>query len=93
MHLVGDVMVDALWGHGLARQRSRSSRQAGAAAPGYLLATVHRPYNTDVPENLRNILAAFEDIAAQRAPVVVPLHPRTRKIAGLLNLPSSPSSG
>jgi UDP-GlcNAc3NAcA epimerase len=44
--------------------------------PGsYLLATAHRPYNTDVPENLRNLLGAF---AATRETVIFPVHPRTR---------------
>jgi UDP-N-acetylglucosamine 2-epimerase len=81
VHLVGDVMVDALRQHAaLARQRSSLLGQLGLSPNGYVLATVHRPYNTDVPENLRNIFAAFGDIYRQSGrPVVLPLHPRTRR--------------
>ena len=42
----------------------------------YLLATVHRPYNTDIPENLGSILQAFSKIDET---IVFPVHPRTRK--------------
>ena len=42
----------------------------------YLLTTIHRPYNTDLPDNLRNILAAFAEIGEV---IVFPVHPRTRK--------------
>lgn len=81
VHLVGDVMVDALRQHAeLARQRSDALARLGLAPQGYLLATVHRPYNTDAPEALRSIFAAFGDICQRRhQPVVLPLHPRTRR--------------
>jgi len=88
VHLVGDVMVDALHQHaGLARQRSGVLARLGLEAQGYLLGTVHRPYNTDVPENLRSIFAAFDDIYGQIGrPVVLPLHPRTRRQLNELGL-------
>lgn len=88
VHLVGDVMVDALRQHaGLARQRSNVLARLGLLPQSYLLATVHRPYNTDVPENLRSIFAAFDDIYRQTGrPVVLPLHPRTRKQLDALGL-------
>jgi UDP-GlcNAc3NAcA epimerase len=79
VHLVGDVMIDALRQHAsLARQRSGILARLGLSAQGYLLATVHRPYNTDASDNLRSILAAFDDIWRQTGrPVILPLHPRT----------------
>ena len=46
---------------------------------GYLLATVHRAENTDDPDRLGNIMAAFSELA-EREPVILPLHPRTKKI-------------
>ena len=53
----------------------------GVDPKGYLLATVHRPYNTDIPEHLRGILNAFLEIGE---PLIFPVHPRTRqKIADL----------
>lgn len=88
VHLVGDVMVDVLRQHAsLARQRSTVLARLGLARQGYLLATVHRPYNTDAPNNLRAIFAAFGEIALRSGrPVVLPLHPRTRGQMAALSL-------
>lgn len=81
VHLVGDVMVDALRHNAaLARERSTILARLGLRPRRYLLATVHRPYNTDVPENLRSIFAAFGEICRQTGePLVLPVHPRTRQ--------------
>jgi UDP-GlcNAc3NAcA epimerase len=46
---------------------------------GYLLATVHRAENTDDPDRLSNIMAALSELA-ETEPVILPLHPRTKKI-------------
>ncbi|HEX8491219.1 MAG TPA: UDP-N-acetylglucosamine 2-epimerase (non-hydrolyzing) [Pyrinomonadaceae bacterium] len=77
VHLVGDTMFDAVLQFGeLARQRSAVLEELGVKPKEYLLATLHRPYNTDVPETLREILRAFADT---REPVIFPVHPRTRQ--------------
>lgn len=44
----------------------------------FILATVHRPENTDTPESLNAVFGALGTIASKTGPVVVPLHPRTR---------------
>lgn len=54
----------------------------GLAADGFVLATLHRPENTDDPAVLASILEALARIAGRTIagaplPVVVPLHPRT----------------
>jgi UDP-N-acetylglucosamine 2-epimerase len=76
VHLVGDVMYDAVLAFG-ARARAQSTiLQSLGIAPGqYFLATVHRAYNTDNTDVLRGLLAAFDRIGAA---VVLPVHPRTR---------------
>ena len=77
VHLVGNVMIDTLLRH---RDRAREAGGAsshGLTAGGYVLLTLHRPSNVDVPAVLGGILDALEDIAA-RVPVVFPAHPRTR---------------
>lgn len=81
VHLVGDVMVDALQEHAAqARTRSQVAATLALSRGEYYLATVHRPYNTDVPGNLRSILDAFAEIHQRTGrPVILPLHPRTRK--------------
>ncbi len=77
VHWVGDTMYDAvLQFAALARQRSTILADLNLEPKSYLLATLHRPYNTDVPENLINILTAFAEIGE---PIVFPVHPRTRK--------------
>jgi UDP-GlcNAc3NAcA epimerase len=78
VHLVGDVMADALLMTAeRARRQAGTLGRLGLTAKGYLLATVHRAENTDDPARLRGILAAFEALAE---PLVFPAHPRTRKL-------------
>ncbi len=75
VHLVGDTMYDAVLQFlDVARRRSTILADLNLVPKGYLLATIHRPYNTDNPEVLRRILTAFEKI---EEPVVFPVHPRT----------------
>ena len=77
VHLVGDTMYDAVLQFAeIARQRSTILQDLGLKPKSYLLATVHRPYNTDIPENLCNILAVLAEI---EEPIIFPIHPRTRQ--------------
>jgi len=77
VHLTGDVMVDALRENlPLAKERSTALTDLGLSPKGYYLATVHRAGNTDDPGALRAIMEAFSRLDA---PVVFPVHPRTRK--------------
>jgi UDP-GlcNAc3NAcA epimerase len=79
VHLVGDVMYDVTLHYGgLARERHDLSKW-GLTEKGYALCTVHRAENTDDPVRLAGILGALREIAKEM-PVVMPLHPRTRKI-------------
>ena len=82
VHNVGDVMYDAaLFYRDRAQQQSKVLQTLGLAAGGFALATCHRAENTDDPKRLGAILSALAEIAAL-LPVVVPLHPRTRKLIG-----------
>jgi UDP-N-acetylglucosamine 2-epimerase len=77
VHWVGDTMYDAILQFAeIARQRSTVLHKLGVRPAHYLLATIHRPYNTDIPENLRDILRAFIDIDEE---IIFPVHPRTRQ--------------
>ena len=76
--LVGDTMYDAVLQFSeIARQKSTILEDLKIKPKEYLLATVHRPYNTDIPENLEGIISAFQKI---NEPIICPVHPRTRKI-------------
>jgi UDP-GlcNAc3NAcA epimerase len=80
VHLVGDVMYDAaLLFASEARSQSRILARLKLEAKGYALATVHRAENTDVPGRLESILGGLGALARE-LPVVLPLHPRTRKV-------------
>jgi UDP-GlcNAc3NAcA epimerase len=84
VNLVGDTMYDAVLQFAeIAKRHSTILQALGLKAKEYLLATLHRPYNTDVPTNLNSILTAFLEI---EEPIVFSVHPRTRqKIDDLAN--------
>lgn len=74
---VGDVMYDAaLYYGGKAEQTSQIMNQLELSSKGYILATLHRQENVDDRTRLSNILQGF---SASDKPIVMPLHPRTRK--------------
>jgi UDP-N-acetylglucosamine 2-epimerase (non-hydrolysing) len=76
--LVGNVMIDTLQAN-LDRARAARAHARFDLEPGeFALATLHRPSNVDVRENLVSILSAIE-YASKKIPVLLPLHPRTRK--------------
>ena len=82
VHLVGDPMYDAVLENlDRARERTAVAAAHGLAPGGYLVATIHRPYNTDDPAVLAGILEAIESIGE---PVLFPVHPRTRARIGAL---------
>jgi UDP-GlcNAc3NAcA epimerase len=82
VQVVGDVMLDAALHHGATATPSPSLRGLLASlGPDYLVATVHRAGNTDDPARLAAILGGLADVSAAR-PVVLPLHPRTRRELG-----------
>ena len=88
VHVVGDVMADAL---ALALERrpdpSTTLRGLGLSAGAYILATIHRQENADSPERLKRIMAA---LGALGEPVVFPVHPRTRKALAALGMDARP---
>lgn len=88
VHNIGDVMYDvALFYRERARQQSRALEQLGVIGGRFALATCHRAENTDNVERLSGIVAALGEISATM-PVILPLHPRTRKLltdTGLAN--------
>jgi UDP-N-acetylglucosamine 2-epimerase (non-hydrolysing) len=65
--------------------RVRTVSQFGLEVERYILATIHRPENTDDPTTLRTILGALDQLAT-RMPVLLALHPRTRAAIDRLDL-------
>ena len=58
----------------------------------YILATLHRDFNTDNPERLSNILSALNTIAERYdTKILFPVHPRTKKHLQEINFQPSTS--
>ncbi len=84
VHPVGDVMCDSLLQQlPAAEEKSDVLKRLGVSPGGYYLATIHRAGNTDDPARLADILAGLRRLDA---PVVFPVHPRTRKAAEAASL-------
>lgn len=79
--LSGDVMYDnSMYFASLADKQSTILTDLNIEKKHFILATIHRDNNTDTPERLHSILNALIEVAKQVGqPIVLPLHPRTRK--------------
>jgi UDP-GlcNAc3NAcA epimerase len=75
IHVVGDVMYDAVLFY---QKIMKPSANVLKLPKDFYLVTIHRQENTDNEANLREIFAALTELAKEK-PVVLPIHPRTRK--------------
>ncbi|MEE4543055.1 UDP-N-acetylglucosamine 2-epimerase (non-hydrolyzing) [Streptomyces sp. V4-01] len=76
IHLTGNTVVEAVH-RSLPDEREQRRLAARYGVPGdFVLATVHRPENSDDPVRLARLL---ESLTALGPPVLLPLHPRTRR--------------
>ncbi|MFT7611667.1 MAG: UDP-GlcNAc3NAcA epimerase [Parvicellaceae bacterium] len=74
----GDIMYDnSLHFSNLSDGKSKAKQKLGLEKGSYILSTVHRPSNTDIPENLTAIFEAFLELVEQGNVILMPLHPRT----------------
>ena len=77
IHFVGNIMAESVLRH-LQGAKDRTARERFGLKQGeYVLATIHRPENTDHPDRLEHIIGAFADAPL---PVLLPVHPRTRPV-------------
>jgi len=76
----GDVMQD-----GALFYKSISQKPKFNISEDFILCTIHRAENTDNESRLKNIFEALEEIA-QTKQVILPLHPRTKKILAELDI-------
>lgn len=75
VHLTGDVMYDAILAvHDRAMEESPILDCLNLGDGEYILATIHRPANTDDPKTLKRLIQTLGDAPL---PVVFPAHPRT----------------
>jgi len=76
----GDVMQDAaIFYSKLSDKKSTIINKLELKGVNFVLCTIHRAENTDDPDRLDTIVAALNKIS-QEMRIILPLHPRTRKI-------------
>ena len=82
----GDIMYDnSLHFAAIAKEKSAIIKNLGLIEGTFILSTVHRDLNTDDSTNLNNLFSAFNSISAEnKIQIVIPLHPRTRKMMDTL---------
>ena len=78
VHLVGNTMIDSLVAHADAARAATPWAALGVEPGRYGLVTLHRPALVDDPELLRETVAGLAELATE-APLVFPVHPRTRE--------------
>jgi UDP-N-acetylglucosamine 2-epimerase len=91
VHFVGNPMIDTLLSH-LDSFDTAAVRAAHGLPERYIVATLHRPANVDDPEVAAGLVKRLHEIAdlAPELSVVMPVHPRGRKVlteAGLADHP------
>lgn len=78
----GDIMFDNLvYYSALAEERSSILNTLELSSGNFVLCTIHRDNNTDVPERLEAIFRSMLSISESSGmQIVIPLHPRTSKL-------------
>jgi UDP-N-acetylglucosamine 2-epimerase (non-hydrolysing) len=85
IRFVGNIMIDSLYKHLDRARQSQIKEQLGLTDKDYAVLTLHRPSNVDDREAFQRILQALEQIS-EKAPIIFPVHPRTRKTIAELGL-------
>lgn len=77
---IGDVMLD-----GALFYKKMAVKPTLEISKKFVLCTIHRAENTDDSKKLKNIFEALSEMANE-IQIILPLHPRTKKMAEALNL-------
>lgn len=77
IRFVGNTMIDSLRRFEPRARARRAWERFGVERGRYVLVTLHRPSNVDLPRQLDRIVDALARLA-RHAGVVFPIHPRTR---------------
>jgi len=78
----GDIMYDnSLYFAKIAEEKSDILNKYNLQKGNFILGTIHRNNNTDIPERLSAIFETLNEISSKNEiDIVLPLHPRTSKI-------------
>lgn len=75
VHFVGNIMAESVLRNKDRISGRRACREHGLEPDGYIVSTVHRPENTDHPDRMAHVVAAFQEAPL---PVLLPAHPRSK---------------
>ncbi|MFH1296660.1 MAG: UDP-N-acetylglucosamine 2-epimerase (non-hydrolyzing) [Bacteroidota bacterium] len=82
----GDVMYDSVLFYREIVEKDPAAYSIQDLPKDFLLATIHRAENTDHPQQMENILYAIRQLPY---PVLLPIHPRTKKMISGFSLPQN----
>ena len=82
---VGNTMIDTLLANQSKFRKPEIWSRAGLRNAEYFVVTLHRPANVDEEHGLLGLLRAIVS-GAKGLPVVFPVHPRTAKVLGQVDL-------
>jgi UDP-N-acetylglucosamine 2-epimerase (non-hydrolysing) len=82
---VGNTMIDSLLANMDRLRRPALYDELGLNVGGYLILTLHRPANVDFVDKLEQLLETICG-AAGELPVILPVHPRTRRTLDQIRL-------
>ncbi len=82
---VGNVMIDSLVNHIKTADKSKIMKQLGVEKGKYCLVTLHRPSNVDDTKNAKILVDTLKTVS-KKMKIVFPIHPRTLKNFGTMNL-------
>ncbi|HOT32520.1 MAG TPA: UDP-N-acetylglucosamine 2-epimerase (non-hydrolyzing) [Petrotogaceae bacterium] len=83
VEFVGDTMYDVYTKMEKLFDTSQALKEYGLEKNGFVLATIHRDFNTDNPEKLSQIIDGLNRLSKE-IKVLFPIHPRTKKLATTL---------
>ena len=81
----GNVMIDSLLDQLPAARALEMPARFGVRPGAYVIATLHRPSNVDVPARLRQLVTLLQRLGNE-LPVLFPVHPRTERMLGEMGL-------
>jgi UDP-N-acetylglucosamine 2-epimerase len=85
--MVGDVMYDVcLWHQQRMDKHHNLLSELGLRPGSYALAAIHRAENADDYNRLSSIFKGLERVIFKGTPVVLPLHPRTKKMPNFFSI-------
>ncbi len=90
--MVGNIMIDCLVANLDTARRNPILERLAVTSGNYAYVTLHRPANVDEGGSLTAIAAELKALARQM-PVVLPLHPRTRKKLCEFGIPMAATNG